>query len=391
MLAACAEIDLDAPTAGSGHTMEVTFSNRADSPSVVLLLVIDDDTEASVFRDVLWAAASRSATPRSTWDPSYWQSLNWTVVVAHPRASGGQRWTGPADDPRLRLVSENVSDAEREALMTAIAEAVTTRALDGPFRALEVARDGMALLVGEREPEGARERTLMASLPDMGGEAAFVNVVVAALQSDESPGEIEVYAPPARMEAPWLVIDAIYPSATSDCPLVGEGSGRVAAWSEAYSGWSGIDYPCGKDRLLERGLLSMGHYRSSGFPFFFCASRPLMQDDAGRAACRVEVKVRDPEVPCDPARGWRDAATTLEEDERGSYRPCVMQHVPDAELERCASDDECEGCSSGFCASSRELERVGCGHVGMYPTLRFVGGAVAGANAIFHAHCVLED
>lgn len=390
MLAACAEVDLSQSTSGSGHTAELTFSTDASPSPLVVLLVVDDDPDASVFRDDLWAAASRSATPRGGYDPSHWRSLNWTAIVAHPRASGGRRWTGPADDPRLRIVSENVGDAEREAWVAAIDEAVTARPLDGPFRALEVARDGMALLLGEREPEGAREQTLMASLPDMRGEASFLYVVVAALQPDVSPEAIEAYAPPAQTEAPWLGIDAIYPSSTSDCSTFGEGSGRIAAWSAAYSGWTGLDYPCGIDHLTQRGLLSMGHV-DSGFPFRFCASRPLTRDDAGRAVCRVEVKVRDPQAACDPARGWRDTATPLEEDERGPYRPCEMQHVPDAELERCAEDDECDGCSSGFCASNRELDRVSCGRVGMYPTLRFVGGTIAGLNTTVNAHCRLED
>lgn len=379
--------------AGRVHETEDRIGSGAPSPHIVFLVLDDDPGAATVRSDVLSAlATSLGRLGGPCVQQGQWRGQDATFVIGRPSASGSARWVGPPDDPTLRVLDADVTAADEAALLTAASAALATPPAGGPNEILATVYDGVALLRGDREPTDDAEAALVASLPT--GDDVLVDVVVASLREDESPAPVESYVPSSTTDAAFTHVTTIFESPETSCSPPVTGNGRLATWTGLLDAskidGAGIGYPCGQDYLVEEGVLP-APFATCGAPTYLCSSHPVAVDEAGHARCHIEVRLRDPDATCDPARGWTDADEPLGEDAFGPYRACIMQHVPDDDLDACTDDPtyaSCEGCASGYCPY-RLPGPTGCVSSD-HASIRFVGGAVAGVNASFEIRCRLE-
>lgn len=93
--------------------------------------------------------------------------------------------------------------------------------------------------------------------------------------------------------------------------------------------------------------------------------------------------------PVDPVAGAQDAPH-FGTNALGPYRLCEVAPFVGPALEACRTTVACGGCGSGYCRSELEALPLDVCPEGLHPSrLRFVGGATAGAGAIFHVACEL--
>ncbi|MEZ4445252.1 MAG: hypothetical protein R3B72_39635 [Polyangiaceae bacterium] len=355
-------------------------------PSTVVLLVVDDAPEAASLRAEMVTVLRQSlARELERWEAGWWRPVDWSIVVAFPSAEGSARWYGPADDIALRLVASDVDDDAIAATFDALASVTPPGSATSHYRPLATARDGIDLLRAVRPPADERERALLASLPVLDDEDG-VALVIASERDDASEGAVESYALPE--DPPWVQATVIFASDDDSClaPTPGQGD-RLAAWGGGNWSASRFGYPCGLAKLTVDGVLP--HCCDSG-PVILCASQPLARRESGAAACEVVVRSREVDVPCDATRGWSDADPLFGEDFAGRYRRCAMASVPDEDLATCTHDPLCPGCASGHCPDERPASIDHCRYRGGHPTLRFVGGAVAGFGGALEIRCRLE-
>ena len=199
--------------------------------------MVDDTPSGAPLREQLapafdaFEASLEANAGASIRDPAVWLPIDRSVVIAHPSAGAGARFSSPATDPTLRWRENNQSSAGRAAWLTAVHQALEAQpgAVGAPFQALAAFHDTSTLLHGTRQPATVEERSLLAAQPNGPDAAALVSVAVAT--EDESPGAASQYTD----EQPDSLIVPAANLATAD-PLIyslvlGTRSRRERRWS----------------------------------------------------------------------------------------------------------------------------------------------------------------
>jgi hypothetical protein len=100
--------------------------------------------------------------------PAAWSAVDRSVVITHPSASAGARFSSPATDPALRWRENNQSSAVRAAWLSAVHRAleVQSAAVGAPFQAPAAFHDTSTLLHGTRQPATVEGQAVLAALPN---------------------------------------------------------------------------------------------------------------------------------------------------------------------------------------------------------------------------------
>jgi hypothetical protein len=375
----------------------------------VLVLVVDDSasTDSEELRDQVGEALRVSLRRLDEYarfvDPAAWRPVSWKVVMVLPSARGSERFVGPLDVPafdhELRFSTQDTTDALADAVSAELAVRVAPSGAS--YRPLEAATDALELLLELRVPVDDREAQLVDVTK---GERRALLLAVASAREDESPQPVSYYALPPRSDDWYGVVTAIVPSSDQDpCWLQQQDhdpSSRISTWAHdaALGDWSGAVYgwPCSSGMLAATGLLALGWVDGSGRNW--CTSYPIEVAPSGQAECLITVEKRSSD-PCDVERGWLDPRDedgirrpTEAEDRHGSYRICEVAQLEGSKLDACRTTRACDGCGSGWCRSNSPevIEGIDWCTAGSLPSgLRFVGGAMAAADAQFRIVCNL--
>ncbi len=294
---ACSGSDYGDPPGASGSQLsfEVVFLGASQD---TLAAVVDDTPSGAPLREQLapafdaFEASLEANAGASIRDPAVWLPIDRSVVIAHPSAGAGARFSSPATDPALRWRENNRSSAGRAAWLTAVHQALEAQpgAVDAPFQALAAFHDTSTLLHGTRQPATVEERSLLAAQPNGPDAAALVSVAVAT--EDESPGAASQYTD----EQPDSLIVPAANVATADptqaCFPVHEGAApRYEGWTTPKQLW-----PCTAPALFSTFSVDVVPR---------CLSKPLATLASGQAACVASVSYLGAE-PCPADHGWLD-------------------------------------------------------------------------------------
>lgn len=394
---------------------EVTATVNGVTPQLLVLVVDDGPSVDAValresLREALRVTLRRldGLTPRL--DPAAWQPTDWTVVIALPSQQGSARFVGPPEVPSLGYRRRSLSSTAIDALVDTVGDEQAARVAPAgaPYRPLETARDAVRLLMGLRAPTDAREAALLDATSRTAPRVAWL--AMATTRDDESPLPAADYTlPPSFSERDMLFVSVLAPSPeTEPCiPLLrGDelSTPRIGAWVDsvvlpgfvsAPRGW-----PCSADSLNAHGFPPMGVVDSNARDW--CSSHPIATRPNGAAECLVTAEHRVPADGCDAERGWRDPIDAdgvrrerARADEDGAYRICEVAQLEATALAACRTDAACPGCGSGWCRTALNAREPGdAGYdwcSGWFSSrLRFVGGAMARANARFRILCDLD-
>lgn len=383
----------DAPGA-SGLQVSITRTIGPPSPEVRLLVVDDRADAADLIEAVgnsLDTLSAHELEPQTgcalAEDPAAFHPIDWSVVIVHPSATGDAIYTSPADDPALRWSANQRTEAARRAWLDAVKAALTALPPElGPFAALEAFQRSTSLLARQREPESARERALVASVPTV--SAIAVSVVLA--HDDESPGAPADYAHRETSDT-FMVLDSIaVPAAEPATESVscrfanGAAAPRLAEWLTAQHASEWALWPCEGLELFPKLSADLNCDRQ-------CVDfRPLVEDD-GSAACLVLVD--SAQDSCDENLGWLDPQAddgtrrpVLTHTATGTVRTCEIRQLTGPALTSCSSDLSCADCEPGWCLTQvPELHTV-CSKNRPLP-VRFVGGSDVVANGLATVIC----
>lgn len=306
----------------------------------------------------------------------------------HPRTTGTSRFVGPNDDARLALRTREVTEDDVLGLARAAFSVAEADATQGLFRPIAATNDLLALLTGDRPAENASESALVT----VAAESPYfkLSVAVATLHDDEATSAVQ--RPRVGGLLPFISLHGLLPSAASICgPTPDSGAPRLSEWLSGPRDSNAALWPCDATTLASDPLFSVtfiDRLPSSGLT----ASRPILEDENGIPECVAQVRLYEPEAICDPARGYRDPPQagerpTIGGDDLGNYRVCDIDLFSERVTPACRPDAVCPNCMSGLCILDDEPAQT----VGPYPIpLRFIGGAMAGADASIVAQCQLE-
>jgi hypothetical protein len=246
------------------------------------------------------------------------------LVIVHPSAAAGARFSSPATDPALRWHERNRSAEGQSRWLSAVHAALAAQpaAPSAPFRALEAYHDSVTLLGGSRPAVTNDEQSLLDSLPDPRLEFAFAGLIVAT--EDQSPGDFSQYA--AEEPSP-IIVPAAAPDPTRACAArSGASTPRYAGWSPPVQLW-----PCVGPDFFGSTFVDCFGAR--------CLSEPLQTIDDGSAVCVVTATYSGTE-PCPSDLGWIDPMTAagvrkprVDHDASGDSRVCEVQQLQGAALE----------------------------------------------------------
>lgn len=374
---ACGGPDYGDPLTGSGS--QLTFELFVPGVSQDTLAAVVDDTSAGApLRQQLAPAFDTFEAwldaGQSTRDPAVWLPIDRSVVIAHPSATAGARFSSPATDPALRWRENNQSSAGRAAWLTAVHQALEAQpaAAGAPFQALAAFHDTIALLHGTRPPATVEEASLLAELPNNPNDAPYIPVSVAVATEDESPGAAGQYT---DEQPDSLIVPAANPATaapTQACVPVHEGA------TPRYAGWTTTEqlWPCSAPTLFST-YFSDGSTR--------CLLRPLAMLASGQVACVASVSYLGT-APCPVDHGWLDPmgssgvrAPRVDHSANGDTRVCEIQQLDGAALASCQSSLACTDCQPGWCATTvpELVHDNDCVPGTHYPPFRFVLGGSA--------------
>jgi hypothetical protein len=400
-------------TSTGGSVSQVAYQQELRSVHVEDLVLVADDgaTEAArAVRELLIDAVTTRDEDREEAasvcdfrnDPSWWVPVDLHVTIVHPSLEGEARWTTEADVPGLGWVAPNKTPEAHAAWVDAIAGVL--RATEAPagarYRLLDAVQEVVGLLEHQRAPTTSEENLLLE-----GSGEADVEVAVASAREDESLAPPGDYVTPVEFDmgpqavgllAP-VVVNAAVGSGECTAGLNSqlESAPRLAEWLHA-NGIEPDSWECGRAPRL-----------TFAYTDGYCEahSRPLLVDETGAAACRVEVETPNLE-PCPGQFGWLDPS-----DGHGVRRPrlvdsdstdevpqriCEISQLEGDALSSCRNTVACDGCSPGWCASSAWPELVN----GWYGSttdppyfwgLRFVLGADSVRAGTATVTCLLDD
>ena len=341
-----------------------------DTPSGGLLR----DQFASAFDDLAARIAARETSCHAPLDPAAWHPVDHSVVIVHPSAVGGARFSSPANDSALRWRENDQSTAGQALWMTAVRSALAAplAAPAAPFQALAAFHDSITLLHRARPAATPEEQALLEALPDDASTVPFA--VVAVATEDQSPGETSQYTTDQPLT---LIVPAAQPDPARICRRPTE------AATPRYEGW-GYDqqlWPCTDPDFF--GMLS-GECSSP------CLPRPVPTDDGGVAQCVATATYSGTE-PCPADFGWLDPmgpngvrAPRVDHGAAGDQRVCEVRQLEGAALASCRSTLDCADCEPGWCATEVPdlVFSQDCAPGRFYPPFRFVLGAGAGPDSV---------
>jgi hypothetical protein len=373
---------------------QVTLVHQREARApAVLVAVVDDQPSSADLRSLVASSfqsyAERTLHPTSGcahYDPATLHPLDVSLLVVHPSASADTLVSSPADDPRLRWREAQPSEAGRSSWNDAVSAALTPTAPEGaPFAPLAALQRTLALLSGQRLPEGAAESALLESLP---AERDVVPMLFAA-HEDQSLGDPTDYVTLLPSDSAFDEVIVPRTDALSETPACAQSAGvataRFAAWLAAQKLSSSQRWPCASLTLLSP-------------PQEACVARCLdwhpVKESDGRVDCRVLVEADVDH--CDATLGWLDPL-----DDKGVRRPVsvtsatgvraeceVLQLTGDALLS-CQTSFTCPDCQPGWCATSVSELLDSC-TLGSPEPFRFVGGADSMAPALVEITCNAE-
>jgi hypothetical protein len=369
----------DAPGAsGSQLSFELALPGASQN---TIAAVVDDTPPGAQLRKQLapafdafeaWLEAASLPPGVGIRDPAVWLPIDRSVVITHPSAGAGARFSSPATDPALRWRENNQSSAGRAAWLTAVRQALEAQpaAVGAPFQALAAFHDTSTLLHGTRQPATVEEQSLLAALPDTAEDAPYIPVSVAVATEDESSGAASQYM---DQQPDALIVPAANPATagpTGACVPVREGATpRYEGWTVSKQLW-----PCVAPALFTTES-------SDSVPR--CLSRPLAMLANGQAACVASVSYHGTE-PCPADHGWLDPvgpngvrAARVDHSATGDTRVCEVQQLDGAALASCQSSLACTDCQPGWCATTvpELIPDKDCAPGAHYPPFRFVLGA----------------
>ncbi len=376
----------DTPLA-SGAQLRWEFSTSARAPETLLVLV--DDTEAAValraalgdaFDDWDAALARHGDGCGGPFDPAAWHPLDRSVVFVHPSSPAAMGYWSPAQDPALRLHTQQTLGVEHERWLDAVRAGINAQPAPpgAAFQALAALSNAESLLNGARAPETAAESELLQALPN---PAAFVEVIALATE-DASPGEPSGYPRQMQHELLGAVLPAEQAREPADCaerrvPT----TPRYQAYGEISQAW-----PCADPDFFATSLVAD------------CVPRCLRQPiavDAGMAQCRAMASYPGRE-PCPTELGWLDPlaasgqrAPLVTGSGAGAMRVCEIRQLEGTALAACVTRLDCAECEPGWCATEvpELLPQRACEGNGYYPPFRFVLGAAQARSALVTIVC----
>jgi hypothetical protein len=196
---------------------------------ITWVVIVDDrdDPTASRVRDRVKAAFSSYMQDPFANETNHglkkdsWFPMDLRMVVVRPSFRGEQLWLGPDDDPGLRWVTTDASEAGARAFSASFDRAVdgALAAAGAPYKVLDAYRRVALLVTGCTVPENAREARLAESAGAGGPSLRFL---VASAADDESPLPPNAYAETAfacsqlrlaemRMHAPGVPAGNVAP------------------------------------------------------------------------------------------------------------------------------------------------------------------------------------
>jgi len=375
----------DAP--GRVTQAEWTYYLGADWPELFVLIVDDGATEdAAELRDGVATAMegyeqerqSRLGGCDARHDPVHWEPIERRAVIVRPSQAGDARLTTWLEDPALAWVANDRTPEDDARWAAAVRRGLEPPANPpGGYHLLEAAWDTAQLLARQRPSEIAREQALVEVVESNPMEVVFV---VATTRDDESPLSATSYdrAPLAAdaYSGWWLLAPSSSPCESYSQPELT--SPRLATWAKEGSDMLSVQgWPC--------ETLDLFPFHASGS----CRTRnrPILLDEDGRAACRVEVVSREIDA-CPAELGWADPLgddgvrhPSTEPFEAGwprAVRRCEILQLEGEALTACHRTVACEGCGPGWCWSEVWCDLFHLAWTrddGYFPGMRFVHGA----------------
>jgi hypothetical protein len=380
----------DAP-GGSG--LQVSVARQLGAPrSQVLLLVVDDRADAAeLLTEVNRSLDALSRQPlepqsncRMAEDPAALHPIDWSAVIVHPSATGDGIYTSPADDPALRWVESERTEAGRSAWVAAVETALANGPAEpGPFAALAALQRAASLLTKQREAASSAEKALLASLP----ADSDVALSLAVTEEDESPDAPASYAVSLGTHGALdsLLLPAAAPDAGAECRFGKDAATqRFADWLDAQGASAWALWPCSRLTLFSRLVPEVNCDRQ-------CVDFSPLQEDDGGATCLVLV---DSSVDrCDESVGWLDPqgddgvrSPVTTHTANGALRTCEVRQLTGSALASCQSDLSCAACEPGWCLTEVPELQVACTQKRSFP-LRFVGSAGVAAPGVATVIC----
>lgn len=293
-------------------------------------------------------------------DPAWWVPVDLHAFIVHPSLDGDARWTTEADVPGLAWMARNKTAQGHTGWAHAVAEVL--RATQAPvgarYRLLDAVREVVELVRHERTPSTTGERLLVENL---GSERARAQVVVVTSREDESLAPAQDYVTNVEIESGSHVLASIGPVVVR-APDPPNTCSTPADWhaqqAPRLSEWLGLNH------IYTRFWQCDDRPRlTTGFVDGYCRThdRPLLVDEMGFAACRVEVTtpVLD---PCPESYGWLDPVdgdgvrrpreVDRETADGARRRVCEVRQLEGKALLGCRNTVACDGCEPGWCASA---------------------------------------
>jgi hypothetical protein len=301
-------------------------------------------------------------------DPAAWHPIDRSVVFVHPSSPAPSFYWSPAQDPALRLQSQQTFGAERTRWMDAVRAGIDAQPApdSAPFQALAALANAESLLDGSRMPESAAETELLNALPS----PLTFGTVLALATEDASPGEASQYPHELRSDLLRVVLPAEQPREHADCSESGIAlTARYQAFTDRAQAW-----PCENPDFFGTTTWSDCSPR--------CLRQPIAVD-AGVAQCRAMASYPGSE-PCPTELGWLDpldskGARSPRIDGSGTKatRVCEIRQLEGPALSACITRLDCTDCEPGWCATEvpELVPESACEAGSYYPPFRFVLGA----------------
>lgn len=357
----------------------------------LFVAVVDDRPDAAELRAAVAKAfeqydeAKNSHGCRGRFDPAAFHPDNRSVIAVHPSASGNALLTTELEQPGLRWVTNQPSEAEHAAWVAEVTRALEPKeATQGAFAPLAAMKRLIPFLTRQRPPETAQEIALAAVLP----KDQWVYPTLAATHDDESsePAAALAAPPDNRLYYPSIIVPGLVPSPVPLPCANGSGSttARYSAWLDALPKYTAMDimyWPC-----TEPPLVQFLEDTCTGGCLSFT---PPIADD-GSVDCHVTVDTIAPS--CDKTYGWLDPTRpdgtsppqTVEVD-GVTLRRCEVRQLTGAALDSCVHSLECPDCVPGWCYTQVPDFLTRC--EANPNAFRFVAGADSAASAYVNISC----
>lgn len=332
---ACGSTGYGDPPGGSGSQITFSWAAQRVSPDTITA-VVDDTPLAAPLRDQFAVAfdgldaaiTAHEASCRPPYDPAAWHPVDRSVLIVHPSANAGARFSSPAADPALRWRENNQSGEGRTRWLAAVRGALAAQpaAVDAPFQALAAFHDTVTLLRGTRQPATAEEQALLSALPGGPNLVDFASLVVAT--EDQSPGEASQYTDETPLP---LIVPAATPDPTRSC------SRPTEAATPRYQGWSLFPqlWPCTDPDFFDLAFADCSTR---------CLTKPIATLASGAAVCLASASYAGID-PCPADRGWLDPigsngvrAPRVEHSAAGDTRVCEVRQLDGPALASCRTE-----------------------------------------------------